>query len=87
VTLLPVRIEPGACYLAAAAPDRGRVTAARLTAEVGSRSVRDQSTKAPHGVAVSFCAGRAQQAQLQLDVRAGFTWWTLLLWRVAGGQG
>src|SRR5690606_36366496 len=44
-TLLPIEIEPGACYVAATAPVRGHSAAVALAAQVGSRLARNHSTQ------------------------------------------
>jgi hypothetical protein len=86
-TQLPVPLEPGACYLVAMALVRGDAGAARLSAAVGRRIVRDQTTSAPQGGAVTFCAGAERDALLTVELRSGFGWWLLGLWQVYRGDG
>ncbi|MBI4704760.1 MAG: hypothetical protein HY744_26960 [Deltaproteobacteria bacterium] len=80
VTLVPVDVEPGACYLAALGLSRGEARAMRLAARVAGRSYHDETTEPPFGAALSFCAGSARLALLSAEVRAAGAWWTLVLW-------
>lgn len=84
-TVLPLELEAGACYLAAMALTRGRAGAAALSATVGGRTVRDQSTDPPQGATVTFCSHSERWARLQVELRAGFGWWLLGVWRLSGG--
>jgi hypothetical protein len=82
VTILPVDVEPGRCYVAALALMRGEASAGRLTARVGGRSHYDDATDAVRSAAVSFCAQDEELAQLQVELRARAAWWLLTLWAV-----
>jgi hypothetical protein len=79
-TSVPLEVVPGRCYLAALAPMRGEARSMRLTATVGDRVVRDETSERPEGVALSFCAERATVARFDADVRGNFAWWALAVW-------
>ena len=82
--MMPVEVEPGSCYLAAATPIRGDARAMRLTARVGAASSWDEAAGAPHSVAVGFCAGTQQIVQLGVHLRGPTAWWLLAVWRLGG---
>jgi len=85
-TKLPLRVEPGVCYLASFAVSRGDASAGRLTVALGGRTHHDESAGPQVVGAVTFCAERAEVAQLQLDLRARQGWWVMGLWRYGGTQ-
>jgi hypothetical protein len=79
-TSVPLEVVPGRCYLAALAPLRGEARSMRLSAAVGDRMVRDETSERPEGVALSFCAERSTVARFDADVRGNFAWWALAVW-------
>lgn len=83
-TKLPLRMEPGVCYLASFAVARGDASAGRIAVTVGGRTHHDEAAGDQVMGAVSFCAEKAEVAQLQLDLRARQGWWVMGLWRYGG---
>ncbi len=82
-TVLPIAVEPGACYLAAVAIARGTASAGRLTAVLGHRQVFDDASDAVRSAGITFCAGPTDdRALLVVDVRSRDAWWVASLWRV-----
>lgn len=84
-TVLPIRVEPNACYLTAFSLARGLATAGRLTAIVGHQVMYDDASDLTRSAAVTFCTGpRDTRARLLVDVRARDAWWVAALWRIGG---
>lgn len=85
-TVLPVQIEPNACYLSAFSLARGVANAGRLTAIVGHQVLYDDASDLTRSSAVTFCAGpHDTHARLLVDVRSRDAWWVTALWRIGGG--
>jgi len=85
-TKVPLRMDPGVCYLAAFAVSRGDASAGRIAVTLGGRTHHDEAAGDQVVGAVSFCAERAEIAQLQLDLRARQGWWVMALWRYGGAR-
>jgi hypothetical protein len=85
-TVVPLDLEPRACYVAALGRMDGAADGARLTVTVGGEVYFDDADGEPLGAAVSFCAGDATDATLQVDFRSTSAWWALGLWRVGGSE-
>jgi hypothetical protein len=68
LTLLPVEVEPGQCYLAALALIEGSAKLVALSAATGT--VRSTAhTDEPNGAAIlTFCAGSSGRATLETEV-------------------
>jgi len=82
-TLLPVELEPGACYVAVAAPVRGHSAAVALVAEVGSQLARNHSPEEGRGTVVAFCAGGASRGKLRVDAHGTGVMWLLGVWQTS----
>jgi hypothetical protein len=82
VTQIPIQVEPGRCYLAAAALIRGDARVIRLLSRVGDRASHDDGADRADGVALAFCAEAEDTALLEVDVRGNSPWWALTLWPV-----
>ncbi len=87
VTVLPVPISPGVCYLVAFAIARGQAATARVTASAGERRVYDGANDPARSAALTFCApAYIDSASLTVDVRSRDAWWVAMVWRL-GGRG
>jgi hypothetical protein len=74
-TLLPVRIEPGACYVAVVAAITGRSAGLSLAASAAGVSAQNRSGEEEDGTLVSFCARSGTRALLEVDSRGhGLVW-------------
>ena len=83
VTIVPMTVEPGACYLVAATVTKGEARAGRLAVRVGLDVRYDDMNELPRSGAVSFCAGpRDHVAKIQIDVRARSGRGVMTSWRV-----
>jgi hypothetical protein len=82
-TLLPIAVEPGACYVAVAVQLRGDA----LALSMGARTSRgiSQSRLDPEvaGALLSFCAGADERALLEVDARGLGLVWMTSVWRVS----
>lgn len=88
-TLMPIAVEPGACYLGVLVAVRGTPHALALAAVSGSVSTQNHGGQGGEGTLVSFCA-RAQNAALfEADSRGTNLFWLFALFqngRVAVGS-
>ena len=82
-TVVPIDVEPGACYLAAFAVADGKASAAQLSVKIGADVRHDEAGELPRAAAVTFCAGpRDRSAEILIQLRAQSAWWLLPLWRL-----
>jgi hypothetical protein len=84
-TPVPIAIEPGACYLAAAAVTHGHAHGLGLRVAVGARDARDERTSDDDAGVVAFCAGDRDRALVTVEARGVSLSWGLALFRVASG--
>lgn len=80
VTQIPIAVEPGHCYLAAAALMRGEARVIRLLSRIGDRASHDESADRAESAALAFCAETEDTAVIEVDVRGSAPWWVLELW-------
>jgi hypothetical protein len=74
-TLLPLRVEPGACYVAVVAGIAGRSAGFSLAASAPGVSAHNRSGEENDGTLVSFCARAGTEALLEADSRGyGVAW-------------
>lgn len=85
-TMIPVRIEPGRCYYAAAAVLRGEPRSIRVSATIGGRFVRDDVVERPEGVGVAFCSGSDESVRIDVDARGNNIFWVFGLFPLGGGS-
>lgn len=78
-TLVPVALEPGRCYFAAASVLRGDARVLRLGVEIGDRALRDDGPRSD-SVGVAFCAEAEERAALRVAARGASAWWALAVW-------
>ncbi|WP_438014537.1 hypothetical protein WMF18_27025 [Sorangium sp. So ce315] len=79
-TLVPVQVEPGRCYFAAAALVRGEVRALRISAELGDRAARDDAGERSEGAGVAFCSELEESAAVRVVARGNSPVWVLAVW-------
>jgi hypothetical protein len=81
VTMLPIEVEPGACYLAAMATIRGDSLGMAMAGEIGNQRVQDNPGAGGSGTAVAFCAGDEEHAVFEIETRGVGLVWLLGLWQ------
>jgi hypothetical protein len=81
VTLLPIEVEPGACYLAALAAIRGEPAGMAIAVQAGNHRSEDNPGPGGTGTAVAFCAGREQRASIDVEARGVGLVWLLGVWQ------
>ncbi|XYH94268.1 hypothetical protein ACMHYB_41500 [Sorangium sp. So ce1128] len=79
-TLVPVQVEPGRCYFAAAALVRGELRALRLSVELGDHAGRDDAGDSSEGAGVAFCSELEESAALRVGARGSSPVWVLAVW-------
>jgi hypothetical protein len=83
--LVPIVVEPGACYVAVVAGREGAVRTLSVRAAAGERESLDEHGSQTGSAAVAFCAGAADRARVSVDFRGSPSGWALALFRVASG--
>ncbi len=74
-TLLPVHVEPGACYVAVVTAIGGRTAGLSLAASAAGVSAQNRSGPDGDGTLISFCARSGTRALLEVDSRGyGLVW-------------
>jgi hypothetical protein len=74
-TLLPVRVEPGACYVAVVAAIGGRSAGLSLAATAPGVSAQNRAGNDGDGTLISFCVRSGTEALLETDSRGyGLVW-------------
>jgi hypothetical protein len=81
-TVVPVAVEPGACYLAVTAIVDGPARGIGVRAGIGSREIADERGAADDGGVVAFCAGPATAARIEIEARRMGVTWGLALFRM-----
>ena len=85
-TLVPLTVEPGACYLALVAVVQGATRAVGLRVHVGVRDAFDDRGVDENGGVVAFCAGDRARALAQVETRGTpLLGWGLALYRLGAG--
>jgi len=79
VTALPVRVEPGACYVAAVAALRGDEQGLALAASAGTKDHQNQTGAS--GTALAFCARASTTALIEIEARGRGLVWLFALWQ------
>lgn len=82
-TSMPLRLEPGSCYLALVVPLRGDAPMLSLRAETGPRSAHNRSLPGASGTGVGFCTDHAARAVLEVEARGFGVVWMSALFRTA----
>jgi hypothetical protein len=81
VTLLPIELEPGACYLVALAAIRGQLAGMAIAVQAGNQRSEDNPGPGASGTAVAFCAGREERASIEVEARGVGLAWLLGIWQ------
>lgn len=81
ITLVPVELEPDACYLGAVIPLRGESNGLELGASVGGVAYRNESSRPGRGTALAFCGKGADTAVLEVQARGSGVEYQLALWQ------
>lgn len=81
ITLLPLELEPDACYVAAVAAVRGQSAGVALSAELGRRQAQNHGGPDASGTLLAFCARGDTSARLSVEVRGDGVAWLLALFR------
>jgi hypothetical protein len=80
-TAMPVEVEPGACYLALVVELRGIAQTLSLAARAGAREAQSRAPLDAPGTALSFCAGSASRALIEVEARGFSLVWMSALWQ------
>jgi hypothetical protein len=83
LTPVPIPVEPGACYVAVAAMERGHARGLGLRVVIGARESVDERGTNDESTAVAFCAGDRDRVRLEVEARSTGVSWGLALFRVA----
>jgi hypothetical protein len=83
-TLVPLSIEPGACYVVVAAVAFGHARGLGLRVSVGSREASDERGPNDDAGAVAFCAGEHERVRVDVEARGSSVAWGLALHRIEG---
>jgi hypothetical protein len=84
-TPLSMPLEPGACYVAVAALERGRSHGVQVHVTLGGRTFHDEQGMKEGAGLVAFCARESTVAEISVDTRASATGWGLAVFRALGG--
>jgi hypothetical protein len=81
-TLLPVAVEPGACYVLGLALVRGQASVLGMTAESSNHLGAAQAAPGETAAALALCAG-TERIDVKVEVRGAGTAWVLAAWRTS----
>lgn len=79
-TLLPIELEPFACYVAVLGAAHGRPDTVALGVTIGLRRGQNHGGMDGSNVALSFCAGAETRGVIQVETRGGLAW-LLAVWQ------
>lgn len=82
LTMLPVPVEPGACYLAVVAAQQPEELALALAVQAAGRVREVRTAFGSPGAAIAFCADTDEIARVEVDARGGGQSWITAVWRV-----
>jgi hypothetical protein len=82
-TAMPVEVEPGACYVVLVIELRGTAQSLALAARSGRREAQSRAALDAPGVALSFCAGAAARALVEVEARGVSLVWMSAIWRTS----
>jgi hypothetical protein len=83
LTPVPVDLEPGACYVAVAALERGHAHGLGLRVLVGARESVDERGTNEDASVVAFCAEDRDRGRIEVEARSTGISWGLAVFRVA----
>jgi hypothetical protein len=81
-TPIALPVEPGGCYIAAAAITHGHARGLGLRVIVAGRDAIDERGAEDDGGAVAFCARDASRAQIEVEARGTSVAWGVAVFRV-----
>jgi hypothetical protein len=82
-TYAHLELEPGACYVAAAAVAQGESRALGLSVRGPGVLAGDDAVHGAEGASVAFCAPHPGRAQVAVEARGSGLAWALAVWHVA----
>ena len=82
-TIIPVGVEPGACYVVAAGAAAGDARAVQVSAQVGPRLAADNGGGGMDAGVVTFCARTEQTARVEVGAFGTRVTWIAGAWKVA----
>jgi hypothetical protein len=85
LTPIPAEVEPGGCYVAVVAFERGRARGLGLRVTIGAGESVDERGTNDEASAVAFCAGDRGEVRVEVEARSTGVAWGLALFRVASG--
>jgi hypothetical protein len=80
-TLMPISVEPGACYVAALTPVQGQAFALALGAVSAGVEAQNHRVQGSDGTLLSFCVKAAESAAIEVDTRGNNLTWLFALWQ------
>jgi hypothetical protein len=81
LTVLPIEVEPGACYLAAVAPIRGESSGVGLAAVLGRQHVQNHGGPEGAGTTLAFCSEGDERALFEIETRGVGLVWLFAVWQ------
>jgi hypothetical protein len=81
-TAVPLALQPGACYLAAAAIAQGSPRGLGLRVRVSGRDYADDRGVGGVGAVVAFCTGASERAVATVDARGAALAWGLVIYQM-----
>jgi hypothetical protein len=82
ITMLPVELEPGRCYIAAVALLQGSIKLLSLSASAGGPASLAHVDSTDTAAVVTFCAGTVERGRLDLEVHGASPIWIAGMWTV-----
>ncbi|HVW26590.1 MAG TPA: hypothetical protein VHC69_14585 [Polyangiaceae bacterium] len=80
LTVLPLELEPGRCYLAAVASLQGDVKLIALNAVAFGPAAQSHVDDTDEAAAVTFCAGTTPRGRLEVEVHGASPIWLAAVW-------
>jgi hypothetical protein len=80
-TLLPLRVEPGGCYVGVAVQLRGVAAGLSMAARTSRGIAQSRLDAEVSGALVSFCAGHDERALVEVDARGLGLVWMSAVWK------
>ena len=80
-TLMPIAIEPGACYVAALSAMQGQAFSLALGVTQGSSNAQNRGGPGAKGTLVSFCSRGESQVLIEAEARGSSLTWLFALWQ------
>jgi hypothetical protein len=81
-TLMPIEVESGACYVAAAVELRGNAAAISLAARSERGTSQSRLDADVPGALLTFCAGPSERALIEIDARGLGLVWMSAVWQL-----